>query len=100
MAHSIEFLSISHPDGRRTYNRSLCFLLQAAVNEVYQGKYKLILDYSLPNGLYGELVKQEVTNEDVKNFIEQGASYKAKLPKVSETVPTDENEIKALKKRM
>lgn len=100
MAHSIEFLSISHPDGRRTYNRSLCFLLQAAVNEIYQGKYKLVLDYALPNGLYGELTKQEVTKEDIKNFIAQGATYKAKSPKVPEIVPVDVNDIKSLKKRM
>ncbi len=59
MAHSIEFLDITHPDGRRTFSRSLSHLLQTAVNEVYSGKYKLALEYSLPLGLYGELHTKE-----------------------------------------
>ena len=100
MAHSIEFIDITHPDGRRTFNRSLSFLLQAAVNDIYKGKYKLILDYSLPNGLYGELHKWDVTADDIRNFIAEGAKYKANSPKVSEIVPVDENDIKRLKKRM
>ena len=100
MAHSIEFIDITHPDGRRTFNRSLAFLLQAAVNDVYGGKYRLVLDYSLPNGLYGELHKQDVTQEDISRFIAEGAGYKAALPKLSEVVPIDNNDIIALKKRM
>ncbi len=63
MAHSIEFLDITQPDGRRTFTRSLSMLLQVAVNEVYNNKYKLVLDYSLPTGLYGELhIKEEAGN--------------------------------------
>lgn len=54
MAHSVEFITIAHPDGRRTYHRSLSFLLQKAVHDLFP-KNKLILDYSLPNGLYGEI---------------------------------------------
>lgn len=100
MSHSIEFLDITHPDGRRTFNRSLCFLLQAAVNEVYGKKYKLVIDYSLPNGLYGELHKQDLTKEDTKQFIEQGALYKAAQPKKSEIIPLDENDIAAIKQKM
>ena len=55
MPHSIEFLSYTHPDGRRCYKRSIYMLLQKAVKELYPGK-QLILDYTLPNGGYGELV--------------------------------------------
>ena len=55
MPHSIEFLSYTHSDGRRCYKRSIYMLLQKAVKELYPGK-QLILDYTLPNGGYGELV--------------------------------------------
>lgn len=63
MPHSVEFITIAHPDGRRTYLRSLNFLLQKAVHDLFP-KQKLILDYSLPNGLYGELL-DEPTAEGV-----------------------------------
>jgi len=33
--HQVEFVDYSHPDGRRTYIRSLSFLLQKAVREVF-----------------------------------------------------------------
>ncbi len=54
MAHSVEFLTIEQNDGRRTYQRSLCMVLQKAVYDLYP-EYQLELDYTLPNGLYGEL---------------------------------------------
>ena len=43
MPHSIEFLDISQPDGRRTYNRSLSFVLQKSVYDLFQ-EHQLILD--------------------------------------------------------
>ena len=33
MAHSVEFLDYSHPDGRRCYKRSIYFVLQKAIEE-------------------------------------------------------------------
>lgn len=65
MAHNVEFIDISHADGRRTYTRSLNFVLQKAVLDLYK-KYQLILDYSLPIGLYGKLV--ELNNNTEKIF--------------------------------
>lgn len=59
MAHSVEFIDYTANDGRRTYMRSLCFVLQKAVHDLYP-EYQLIFDYSLPNGLYGELHEKEV----------------------------------------
>lgn len=64
MAHSVEFITIAHADGRRTYVRSLSFVLQRAVYDLYPN-YQLILDYTLPNGLYGEIV----TVPDRKNIL-------------------------------
>lgn len=54
MDHSIEFLDYTSSDGRRCYKRSLFFILQKAIKELYPNK-QLILDYTLPNGNYGEI---------------------------------------------
>ena len=50
----VEFIGINHPDGRRTYVRSLCFVLQNAVRKLYPDKV-LVIDHSLPSGLYCEI---------------------------------------------
>ena len=52
--HNVRFLDYSHPDGRRTYIRSLCFVLQKVVREIFPDKV-LAIDYSLPSGLYCEI---------------------------------------------
>ena len=51
---TIRFIGYDHPDGRRTYIRSLCFVLQKAVREMFPDKV-LSIDYSLPSGLYCEI---------------------------------------------
>ncbi len=56
--HSITFISYSHPDGRRTYIRSLCFVLQKVIREMFPDKV-LVIDYSLPSGLYCEIRGKE-----------------------------------------
>ena len=58
MPHTIRFIGYSHPDGRRTYVRSLCFVLRNAVKELYPDKI-LAIDYSLPSGLYCEIQERE-----------------------------------------
>ncbi|HIS23053.1 MAG TPA: nucleoside kinase [Candidatus Cryptobacteroides intestinipullorum] len=62
MPHKIEFIGYSHPDGRRTYVRSLCFVLQHAARDMYPDK-TLHIEYSLPSGLYCEL-REQTANED------------------------------------
>lgn len=52
--HNIRFIGYDHPDGRRTYIRSLSFVLQNAVSEMYPDKV-LAIDYSLPSGMYCEI---------------------------------------------
>lgn len=54
MFHQVEFIAYNHADGRRSYLRSLCFVLQKAVRELYPDKL-LVVDHSLPSGLYCEL---------------------------------------------
>ncbi|MCI1784637.1 MAG: nucleoside kinase [Bacteroidales bacterium] len=58
MSHEVEFIGYNHPDGRRTYIRSVCFVLQNAVRELYPEKV-LVIDHSLPSGLYCEICEQE-----------------------------------------
>ena len=52
--HEVLFIGYNHPDGRRTYVRSLCFVLQRAVRDLFPDKV-LVIDHSLPSGLYCEL---------------------------------------------
>ncbi|MBR1927260.1 MAG: nucleoside kinase [Bacteroidales bacterium] len=52
--HQVEFIGFNHPDGRRCYLRSLCFVLQNAIRELYPDKV-LFVDHSLPSGLYCEI---------------------------------------------
>ena len=56
--HNIRFVGYDHPDGRRTYIRSLCFVLQNVVREMYPDKI-LAIDYALPSGLYCEIREAE-----------------------------------------
>lgn len=58
LQHNIEFIGYTHPDGRRTYIRSLCFVLRNAVKALYPDKI-LVIDYSLPSGLYCEIREKE-----------------------------------------
>ena len=48
--NTVRFIDYDHPDGRRTYIRSLCFVLQNVIREMYPDKV-LVIDYSLPSGL-------------------------------------------------
>ncbi|MBO5815111.1 MAG: nucleoside kinase [Bacteroidales bacterium] len=52
--HNIRFVGYDHPDGRRAYIRSLCFVLQKVVRDLHPDKV-LAIDYSLPSGLYCEI---------------------------------------------
>ena len=60
--HDVTFIGYDHPDGRRTYIRSLCFVLQKVVREMFPDKV-LAIDYSLPSGLYCEL-REKALMED------------------------------------
>ena len=56
--HNVRFIGYDHPDGRRTYIRSLCFVLQNVIREMYPDKV-LAIDYSLPSGLYCEIREKD-----------------------------------------
>lgn len=56
--HHVHFVDYDHPEGRRTYIRSLCFVLQNVVREMFPDK-TLVIDYALPSGLYCEIREKE-----------------------------------------
>ena len=77
--HTVRFIGYDHPDGRRAYIRSLCFVLQNVVRELFPDKI-LVIDYSLPSGLYCEIREKEeqqdgrpriypVTDEQIENIL-------------------------------
>ena len=86
-SHTIEFVDYTHPDGRRTYVRSLCFLLQRAVSLLYP-ENTLFIDYALPNGMYGELRRREA--DGTYTTVPAGAdTITALLNKMKEIVKED-----------
>ena len=87
--HNIRFIGYDHPDGRRTYIRSLCFVLQNAVSELYPDKV-LAVDYSLPSGLYCEIREinpLEDGRPDV--YFATDAELEAIKEKMNETIAAD-----------
>ena len=54
VSHNVRFIGYNHPEGRRTYVRSLCFVLQNVIREMYPDKV-LTINYSLPSGHYCEI---------------------------------------------
>ena len=89
MAHSIEFIDYTSSDGRRCYKRTLFFILQKAITELYPHK-QLVLDYTLPNGNYGELT-------DAPASMDREDILKIRMETVQELT---EEEIAAVKQRM
>ena len=81
-SQNVCFIDYNHPDGRRTYIRSLCFVLQKVVHEMFPDKI-LAIDYALPSGLYCELRE--------KTYMEDGR------PQVYFVTDTD---IEAIRHRM
>ena len=65
--HNIRFIGYDHPDGRRTYIRSLCFVLQNAVRKLFPNK-TLIIDYALPSGIYCEIRETSLTETDLNRI--------------------------------
>ncbi len=83
--HQVEFIGFNHPDGRRCYLRSLCFVLQNAVRELYPEKV-LVVDHSLPSGLYCE-IHEKTRMEDGRSKVcfvtdEEIDSIKAKMKEI------------------
>ena len=68
MSHEVEFIGYNHPDGRRTYLRSLCFVLQKAARVLFPDKV-LVIDHSLPSGLYCAICETETYDDGRRKVI-------------------------------
>lgn len=80
-SHTLRFVDFDHPEGRRTYIRSLCFVLQNVIRELYPEK-TLVIDYALPSGLYCEIREKEqhpdgrpcvyfATDQEIENILQK-----------------------------
>ena len=88
----IEFIDISHPDGMRTYQRSLTFLLQKAIHDVLPGR-KLNVEHSVSKGWYCEITNGKDHPEISEiNAIEQRMRelVRQDLPFIKKKLPTNE----------
>jgi uridine kinase len=62
---TIEFIGIDDPSGKRTYVRSLCFILAKAVNDLFPEQH-LYIEHALSKGYYCEIApKHELKVEEV-----------------------------------
>ena len=68
--HQVEFIGYNHPEGRRTYLRSLSFLAQRAARTLYPEKIFKI-NHSLPSGLYCKFRGEHVADEDIMALREE-----------------------------
>lgn len=100
MTHEVEFIGYDHPDGRRTYLRSLCFVLQNAVRELFPDKV-LVIDHSLPSGLYCKVIETRKQEDGRCRTLaltqEQLASVKSRMQEiVSADMPFRKEKIDAV----
>ncbi len=88
--HSIEFVGFNHPEGRRTYIRSLSFVAQRAARTLFPDR-KFKINHSLPSGLYCKLRGERITDEQIMALREEMRSLIARdLPFTMKVLPANE----------
>lgn len=87
-AHTVEFVSYIQPEGRRTYIRSLCFVLQKAVRELYPEKI-LRIEHSIPSGLYCELEEVQDGEENSRPYFLLDEELEAINTRMKEIISAD-----------
>ena len=91
-AHEVEFIGYNHPDGRRTYLRSLSFLAQRAVRKLFPDKIFKI-NHSLPSGLYCKFRGCRMTDDEIRAIRDEMRRLVAEdLPFTSAQIPSREAE--------
>ena len=68
--HRVEFIGYNHPDGKRAYLRSLCFLAQRAARSLFPDKVFKI-NHSLPAGYYCKFRGDKLPDEDYMRIREE-----------------------------
>lgn len=67
----VEFLTMEDPSGRRTYVRSLCFVLCKAVYDLFP-EGKILIEHAISNGYFCRLkIGRETTQDDVVRIKQQ-----------------------------
>ena len=88
--HSVEFVGFNHPEGRRTYIRSLSFLAQRAARTLFPDR-KFKINHSLPSGLYCKLRGERITDEQIMALREEMRRLVARdLPFTMKVIPAYE----------
>lgn len=88
--HSVEFIGYNHPEGRRTYLRSLCFLAQRAARSLFPDK-RFKINHSLPSGFYCKLRGEHIPDADVVRLRdEMRRLVEADLPFTHKSVRADQ----------
>ncbi len=75
----VEFFTIESIDGQKMYQRSLCFILAKAVNDV-DSKLRVHVDHSISKGFYCEL--KNADGEDIKPTEDLVAAIKKEMIKI------------------
>ena len=88
--HEVEFIGYNHPEGRRVYIRSLCFLAQRAVRRLFPEKIFKI-NHSLPSGYYCKFRASRISDEEILRIREEMRRMVAlDLPFTSREIPSSE----------
>ena len=88
--HTVEFIGYNHPEGRRTYLRSLCFLAQRAARTLFPDRVFKI-NHSLPSGLYCKLRGERITDEQIMALREEmRCLVDENLPFTHRSLPAEE----------
>ncbi|HXL01517.1 MAG TPA: hypothetical protein PK016_00120 [Candidatus Atribacteria bacterium] len=66
----VKFFDFSHPEGRRTYLRSLLFVLSYSVEKIFPG-HRLKVLYSLGEGLICEIEGVNISSEQLEQIEEE-----------------------------
>jgi len=80
----IEFYDRSSVVGNRVYARSLEFLVTVAAKKVLKEQAEVLIDYSLDNGIYCEVIGQRInqkTIENIENAMHEMVKDKLKIRK-------------------
>ena len=62
----VEFYDLSTAIGNRIYSRSLEFLVTVATKKVLGDETDILINYSLENGIYCEIIGQRITKTTAK----------------------------------
>ena len=67
----IEFYDLSSNIGNKIYSRSLEFLVTVAKKKKLGPKADILINYSLENGIYCEVINETVTKQTIKQIEEK-----------------------------